>query len=141
MDLAGGLSKLAPPLVRMAEEHHAIRRRPRLNRSARHTVSQVPRPREELLLQAESAYLTGASVKSIAKEVGVGHERLARLLRERGVRLRRQSPTEEEVADMQVRYAAGASLDRIGAVLGYSAGTVRSHLLAAGVSMRDPHGR
>lgn len=38
-------------------------------------------------------------------------------------------------------FEEGTSLERIGAVLGYSAGTVRNHLLAAGVVLRDAHGR
>lgn len=82
----------------------------------------------------------GRPLKVIAKEVGIGHERLSRLLRERGVRLRSQSPTPEQTAEMKTRYEEGTSLERIGAVLGYSAGTVRNHLLAAGVVLRDTHG-
>ncbi|GAA1484701.1 hypothetical protein GCM10009625_15050 [Brachybacterium fresconis] len=42
---------------------------------------------------------------------------------------------------MQTRYNEGASLERIGATLGYSAGTVRTRLLTAGVVLRDSHGR
>ncbi|HLS73173.1 sigma factor-like helix-turn-helix DNA-binding protein [Schaalia vaccimaxillae] len=42
---------------------------------------------------------------------------------------------------MKARYNEGMSLERIGAVLGYSPGTVRAHLLAARVVMRDSHGR
>lgn len=96
---------------------------------------------EAALQEAETAYLSGRSLKAIAKEVGIGHERLSRLLRERGVKLRNQSPTREETAQMKTRYTEGMSLERIGAVLGYSPGTVRAHLLAAQVVMRDSHGR
>jgi site-specific DNA recombinase len=42
---------------------------------------------------------------------------------------------------MQTRYNEGASLARIGATLGYSAGTIRAHLLATGIATRDTHGR
>ncbi|SJN26126.1 hypothetical protein FM125_05985 [Micrococcus lylae] len=42
---------------------------------------------------------------------------------------------------MKTRYTEGMSLERIGAVLGYSPGTVRAHLLAAQVVMRDSHRR
>ena len=77
----------------------------------------------------------------IEKEVGIGHERLSLLLRERGVRLRNQSSTREETAQMKTCYSEGASLERIGAELGYSPGTVRAYLFAAGVVMRDSHGR
>ncbi len=78
---------------------------------------------------------------AVAKEIGIGHERLSRLFRERGLRLRNRSPTREEIAQMKARYDKGMSLERIGTVLGYSPGTVRAHLLAARVVMRDSHGR
>lgn len=81
------------------------------------------------------------SLKAVAKEAGTVHERLSRLLRERGLRLRNQSPTREETAQMKAHYNEGMSLERIGAVLGYSPGSVRAHLLAARVVMRDSHGR
>lgn len=84
--------------------------------------------------QAEAAYLAGRSLKVIAKEVGIEHERLSRLLRERGVNLRDQSPARGEIAPMKARYDEGMSLERIGTVLGYSLGTVRAHLLAPGSS-------
>lgn len=141
VDLAGGLSKLAPALARMVASQRAIRRRACPPRPRRRSLLQLSRPDEAALQEAETAYLSGRSLKAIAKEVGIGHERLSRLLRERGVRLRNQSPTREETAQMKTRYTEGMSLERIGAVLGYSPGTVRAHLLAAQVVMRDSHGR
>lgn len=134
MDLTGEFSKLAPPLTGVAVSHRAIRRRTSPPRPQRRRVNQVSRPHEAALRDAESAYLMGRPLKVIAKEVGIGHERLSRLLRERGVRLRSQSPTPEQTAEMKTRYEEGTSLERIGAVLGYSAGTVRNHLLAAGAT-------
>src|SRR5699024_10315083 len=141
VDLAGGLSKLAPALARMVASHRAIRRRACPPGPPRRSLLQLSRPDEAALQEAETAYLSGRSLKAVAKEVGIGHERLSRLLRERGLRLRNQSPTREETAQMKARYNEGMSLERIGAVLGYSPGTVRAHLLAARVVMRDSHGR
>lgn len=69
------------------------------------------------------------------------HERLARLLRERGVRLRRQSPTEGEVADMQVRYAAGARLSGSGPCSVTPLEPSGAISLRRVSPMRDPHGR
>jgi hypothetical protein len=71
----------------------------------------------------------------------VSRPRLASLLRSRGVKLRRQSPSAGDVAEMKRRYVAGDSLERVGTQLGFSAGTVRAWLLAEGVTMRDTHGR
>lgn len=141
VDLAGGSSKLAPALARMVASHRAIRRRTCPPGPPRRSLLQLSRPDEAALQEAETAYLSGRSLKAVAKEVGIGHERLSRLLRERGLRLRNQSPTREETAQMKTRYKEGMSLERIGAVLGYSPGTVRAHLRAARVVMRDSHGR
>lgn len=123
----------------LGSPHHSGRtRQPRLESRG---FTQASRRGETALREAESAYLAGRSLKGIAKDVGIGHERLSRLLRERGLRLRRQSPSREETAEMQIRHREGASLEQIGMLLGYSAGTVRAHLLAAGTVLRDAHGR
>ncbi|PZG05394.1 hypothetical protein C1J01_43515 [Nonomuraea aridisoli] len=52
----------------------------------------------------------------------------------RGVRLRRTTPTSKR------RYATGDSLEIVGSRLGFSACTVRTHLLGAGVNPRDTPG-
>lgn len=141
VDLAEGSSKLAPSLERMVTSHRTIRRRACPPGPPRRSLLQLSRPDEAALQEAETAYLSGRSLKAVAKEVGIGHERLSCLLRERGLRLRNQSPTREETAQMKARHNEGMSLEHIGAVLGYSPGTVRAHLLAARVVMRDSHGR
>ncbi len=42
---------------------------------------------------------------------------------------------------MRSMYEQGASLERVGNKFGYTAGTVRKHLIAACVMMLDTHGR
>lgn len=96
---------------------------------------------EELQNSAENRYAAGATLREIANDLGIGRERLAALLRARGVRLRGATPSDDEVREMAQLYAAGESLERVGTRLGFSAGTVRNHLLSAGVRMRDTHGR
>lgn len=142
VDLAGGLSKLAPPLARLSLMHRAIRLRARhgVRREESH-VRQQARVSGEVLLSAEAQYAAGETLRTIATEVGVSRQRLASLLRERGVRLRRTAPSDAEVQEMVRRYADGESLERVGAHVGFSAGTVRNHLIAAGVLLRDPQGR
>jgi len=95
----------------------------------------------EALEAAEARYRAGETLRAIATDVGLGRHRLAALLRERGVRIRRASPSAAEVRDMVQRYADGESLERVGERLGFSAGTVRNHLIAAGVALRDTQGR
>lgn len=142
VDLAGGLSKLAPPLARLSLMHRAIRLRARRGvRREESYVRQQTRVSGEVLLSAEAQYAAGETLRTIATEVGVSRQRLASLLRERGVRLRRTAPSDAEVQEMVRRYADGESLERVGARVGFSAGTVRNHLIAAGVLLRDPQGR
>ncbi|SDH65814.1 hypothetical protein SAMN04488693_1025 [Arthrobacter subterraneus] len=142
VDLAGGVSKLAPPLARMSSMHGAIRLRT-IHRPRREAprVRQQARISEEELLMAEARYATGETLRKIVRDFGVSRQRLASLLRARGVRLRRTTPSSSEVDEMTRRYAEGESLERVGIGLGYSAGTVRSYLLAEGVALRDSHGR
>lgn len=141
VELAGGLSKPAPPVSQMVRAHQSIRaRRHRTHRRRRHP-QQAPRASEDLLQRAEAAYAAGRSLKVVARQVGLGHERLSRLLRERGVTLRNHSPSTNEIRLMQSMYEQGASLERAGDKFGYTAGTVRKHLIIAGVTMRDTHGR
>lgn len=77
----------------------------------------------------------------MARQVGLRHERLSRLLWERGVALRNHSPSSSEIRLMRTVYERRASLERVGNKFGYTAGTVRKHLIIAGVTMRDTHGR
>ncbi|BCY24561.1 hypothetical protein HMPREF9622_00407 [Cutibacterium modestum HL037PA3] len=42
---------------------------------------------------------------------------------------------------MRAIYEQGASLERMGDKFGYTAGTVRKHLIIAGIVMRDTDGR
>ena len=141
VDLAGGLSKLAPPVIQMLRAHQSIRARKHKTHRRRHQPQQAPRASADLLQRAEAAYVAGGSLKAVARQVGLGHERLSRLLREGGVVLRNHSPSISEIRLMRSMYEQGASLERVGNKFGYTAGTVRKHLIAAGVMMRDTHGR
>lgn len=141
MDLAASLSKPAPSLVRMGSMHRSIRVRPPNVRREEPQARKAPRAGEEVLDVAETRYEAGATLRELAKDLGIGRERLASLLRERGVRLRRASPSENDVREMTRRYAAGESLERVGTKLGFSPSTIRNHLLNAGIALRDAHGR
>ncbi len=93
------------------------------------------------MLAAEVRYEAGATLREIAPALDVSRQRLAALLRARGVQLRRATPSACEVDEMVRRYAAGESLERVGTNLGFSAGTVRTYILDRGVATRDSHGR
>ena len=104
VDLAGGLSKLAPRMTQIVQAHRIIRSRQRqAHSSARHS-QQAPQVSEELLHRTETAYRSGRSLKAVARQVGIGHQCLSRLLRERGGVLRNQSPSEAEIGQMGAMY-------------------------------------
>ncbi len=132
---------LKPP-VRISLMHRAIRIRVRLgtHREESHVRRQT-RVSEDTLELAEARYASGELVHAIARNVGISRQRLASLLRKRGVRLRRATPSSAEAEEMARRYVDDESLQRVGTRTGYCAGTVRNYLLAKGVVLRDSHGR
>ncbi|MDS2171864.1 hypothetical protein Q7C18_04065 [Nesterenkonia sp. CL21] len=91
--------------------------------------------------EAERRYKGGEILRAIAGDLGVSRQRIADRLRERGVRLRGEKPSFEQLREMCLRYEQGESLSRVGARLGFNPSSVRVALLAAGVKLRDTHGR
>mgnify|MGYP006331786641 CR=1 FL=1 len=142
VELTGILSKLAPPLHRMVSTHQLIRQRP-LPRNPRRRQETLHHPplSEAKLVTAEARYQAGATLNSIAVDLGISRQSLSSQLRRRGVQLRGRTPDSDAIMEMRRRYESGQSLERVGSRLGFSAGTVRTHLLGAGVQMRDCHGR
>ena len=68
----------------MGSMHWSIRgRRPR-HRPLEPRTRKLPRVSEEILVRAETRYAAGATLRAIAKELGLGREQLASLLRTRG---------------------------------------------------------
>lgn len=138
-------SNLAPSLQSAVSAHRAIRRRHRTaavsQGSTRPLPKPVPRLTAEMLEEAERRYRGGEILRVIAGDVGVSRQRLAERLRERGVRLRREKPSSEQVLEMCHRYEQGESLARIGERLGFNPSSVRMCLLRAGKALRDPQGR
>ncbi|HJA04974.1 MAG TPA: hypothetical protein H9800_08975 [Candidatus Microbacterium stercoravium] len=94
-----------------------------------------------MLDEAERRYKGGEILREIAGDLGVSRQRLADRLRERGMRLRRAKPSSEQVLEMYRRYEQGESLARVGERMGFNASSVRAALIAAGVKLRDTHGR
>lgn len=94
-----------------------------------------------MLDEAERRYKGGEILRVIDVDLGVSRQRLAERLLERGVRLRREKPSSEQVIDMCRRYEQGESLARVGERFGFNPSSVRAYLLRAGMALRDPHGR
>lgn len=142
VDPSGVFSKLSRSSLRMCKVHRTVRAGsvtarpgPRADAKQRIEVS------EAALRAAEAHYLDGATLREVAASLGISHPRLAAILRKRGIRVRRSSPSDAEVDEMVYRYEHGESLARIGEKLGFQPNTVRTHLLERGIPTRDSHGR
>lgn len=141
MELAEGLSKLAPPVIQMVRARRSIHIRVLKAGHEEPLPRRLPRAGKDLLNVAQRQYEAGAELRELANELGIGRVRLALLLRDRGVRMRRATPSPDEVREMARSYAGGESLERVGKHLGFSPSTVRNHLRSAGIVLRDTHGR
>lgn len=145
VEVARQCSNPAPSLQRAISSHRMIRRRPMpvaISREfAQRLPCPVPRLTEAMLDEAERRYRAGEILRLIAGDLGVSHQRLAERLRDRGVRLRGEQPSPEQVLEMCRWYEQGESLARVGAKVGFNASTVRIHLLRAGLALRDSQGR
>lgn len=85
--------------------------------------------------------MDGEILRLIEGDLGVSRQRLTERLRERGVRLRREKPSSDQVLEMCRRYEQGEPLARIGERLGFNPSSGRIYLLRAGIAMQDAHGR
>ena len=85
-------------------------------------------------------YRKGERAYELAAEFGINRKTVAEILVRAGQR-RPRSMTNEERAEAIKLYAQGWSCARIGKHLGRNHGTVWLALKAAGVKLRDEHGR
>jgi hypothetical protein len=85
--------------------------------------------------------MEGATVYELAGEFGIERRTVAVRLKAAGVVMRRQAPSPEEVTEMVRRYESGLSLGKVGDQIGFSSKTVLTYLRAAGIRLRDSHGR
>ncbi len=85
-------------------------------------------------------YEAGETTQQIGTHYGVSKTRVATVLREQGVTIRRQGLTEEQVREAGKLYAAGKSLAWLGARYGISHTTVATALHRKGVEPRPRPG-
>jgi len=91
--------------------------------------------------QLVSDYLGGHPTPVLCQTYGLGKSTVLRLLAEAGVEMRRQGLTPEQVTEATALYEGGWSLARAANHFGVSTRHVHDRLRAAGVVMRDSHGR
>jgi len=85
------------------------------------------------------AYKSGATVRELAQDFRIHRTTAMDLLERAGVPRRGKGPADSELQRAVRLYREGQSTARIGKALGFSAETIRQHLLASGVRVRGPH--
>jgi DNA invertase Pin-like site-specific DNA recombinase len=87
-----------------------------------------------------TSYHAGATTKQLANRYGISKTRVATVLRERGITLRRQGLKAEQVRKAITYYAAGRSLAWIATRLDVSHTTVAATLRRQGIQLRPRPG-
>jgi len=124
--------------------------RKRINESpARPPLSRrdAPKSRSKRFLTADDVadiarrYEAGETTQQTGDRFGISKTRVATVLHEQGVAIRRQGLNEEQVSDVAMLYAAGRSLGWLAAQYGISPTTVSRALQHHGVTIRRRPGR
>jgi hypothetical protein len=102
------------------------------------TIKRIHQPTESELAAMVAAYERGDNVLQIARAIGIGRSRTARLLKEQGVRVNLRAMTIADCDEAVRRYGEGQSLAEIGQALGRDGETIRLRLLSRGVQVREP---
>jgi hypothetical protein len=101
-----------------------------------------PKPRSKRFLTAQDVadiaarYQAGETMQLVGSRYGISKTRVATVLRERGINIRRQGLTEGQVSEAAALYAAGKSLAWLGARYNVSHTTVAAGLRRQGVQLR-----
>jgi uncharacterized protein (DUF433 family) len=105
-----------------------------------------PPPRSKRFLNAEDIadivrrYEAGETTQHIGNRYGISKTRVATVLREQGITIRRQGLTEDQVTEAARHYAAGKSLAWLAAQYDVSHTTVAAALREQGVQLRQRPG-
>jgi hypothetical protein len=105
-----------------------------------------PKPRSKRFLAAQdltdiaTRYQAGDTTQQIATDYGISKTRVATVLREQGITIRRQGLTSEQAREAAALYAAGKSLAWLGKRYGVSHTTVATVLRLQGIQLRPRPG-
>jgi hypothetical protein len=130
-------------LAHMSRKWPELRERIKQSLPRPHLSGQdVTRPRSKRFLTAQditdivARYEAGETTQQVGTRYGVSKTRVAAVLREQGVTIRRQGLNHEQVDEAAARYAAGRSLAWLGARYGVSHTTVATALRRQGIQLR-----
>lgn len=105
-----------------------------------------PKPRSKRFLNPQDItdlvhrYQAGETTQRIGDRYGISKTRVANVLREQGVAIRRQGLNDEQVSEAAALYAAGSSLAWLGARYDVSHTTVATALRRHGFPLRRRRG-
>lgn len=112
---------------------------PRHKREGRVRIKRAKRLSLKQRVHLAQRYESGATVYDLASEYEIDRRTVSLRLRDQGITLRRQSPTNEMIDEMVRLYFTGLSAAKVGEQIGVSADTVLNHLRQRGVDRRAPH--
>jgi hypothetical protein len=85
-------------------------------------------------------YEADETAQQVGAHYGISKTRVATVLREQGITIRRQGLTDEQAVEAAKLYAAGNSLARLGVRFGVSHSTIAAALRRAGIPLRPRPG-
>lgn len=86
-------------------------------------------------------YAEGATVYQLAAELGIDRRTVSIRLKARGVQMRNQRASSDEITQVVALYASGLSLVGVADKTRFSSKSVLNYLRAEGIQLRDTHGR
>lgn len=106
----------------------------------------APKPRSKRFLSTQDItdilrrYRAGETTQQIGTRYGISKTRVATILRQLGITVRRQGLTDEQVAEAATLYAAGRSLAWLGTRYHVSHTTIAAALRRQGIELRPRPG-
>jgi transcriptional regulator of aromatic amino acid metabolism len=110
------------------------------------SLQDVRKPRSKRFLSADDiadivcCYDTNETTQQVGVRYGISKTRVAAVLREQGITIRRQGISNEQVSEATTLYSQGNSLARIGASFGVSHTTIAAVLRQQGIQLRPRPG-
>ncbi len=126
------------PLKRALSAYGNLGRQAPFDRRLLQPIQRSVRLNDVQVKRLAEGYREGETAYELAGRFGVDRRTVSTRLKEYGVWLRRQSPTDAMVGDMIRLYASGLSAEQTAERVGVSADTVLNHLRASGVNRRAP---
>jgi hypothetical protein len=106
----------------------------------------APKPRSKRFLTAQDItdvvhrYEAGETTQQIGNRYGISKTRVASILREQGINIRRQGVNDEQVSEATTLYNAGNSLAWLGSRYGVSHTTIAAAFRRQGIQLRPRPG-